>query len=183
MNYCQNCGNEIGRGTRFCSHCGQNQQTSMPVSRQSHSAGKKHIHCPECRSTALSPIVETEVNGGISSNYTFSRRGSIGSVAFNNIHRNYWVCGDCGHKFRNLQNLKEEIATLTKNQKNTRIFTIAYFVLVLFCLVIDIPILSALFCYLFAVLAFLFLGLYLHYTLTLKKLVPEKAYLEDNCYH
>lgn len=114
MRYCPNCGMELGEGTHFCSNCGHSLQTSTPVPRKRNPTNAKRMHCPECKSTDISPIVETEITGGTSLNHSFSKRNSVSAMQFNNTHRNYWMCSNCGCKFRNIQNLEEEI----KNTNN-----------------------------------------------------------------
>lgn len=112
MSFCPNCGNEVAEGIRFCSHCGHGIQNHTPVTKPVRAAGGRRLHCPSCGSNALSAIVETDVTGGMALNHSFSRKNSVSTMEFNNTHRNYWMCGDCGHKFRNLQNLEEEIAKM-----------------------------------------------------------------------
>lgn len=79
-------------------------------------AGRR-LHCPQCRSTEISPIVESEITGGTSLNHSISRKNSVSGMKFNNVHRNYWMCSNCGHKFRNIQSLEEELAGLKKSTK------------------------------------------------------------------
>lgn len=114
MSFCRHCGTEIQNSTLFCPNCGQSQQQSSIPARQPLSTGSKRLHCPNCRSNSISPVVETEISGGMSMNHSFSRKNSVSAISLNNTHRNYWMCSDCGHKFRNLQNLEEELAALHK---------------------------------------------------------------------
>lgn len=69
------------------------------------------MYCPECKSHHISPIVETEIPGGISLNHSFSKRNNVSAMQFNNTHHSYWMCSSCGCKFRNLQNLEQELKT------------------------------------------------------------------------
>lgn len=117
-NYCQNCGQALADGARFCPNCGQDQQSPGPADTPVRTSNGKRLHCPECRSTAISPVVETEINGGTSLNHSFSRKNSVSTMRFNSTHRNYWMCSNCGRKFRNLQNLEEELASQEKLAKN-----------------------------------------------------------------
>lgn len=117
MSYCRHCGTEISDDTRFCPNCGQSQQETAPATRNPRSNGGNRLHCPNCRSHSISPVVETEVSGGMSMNHSFSRKNSVSAISMNNTHRNYWICSDCGYKFRNFQNLEEE---LNKNKKNVK---------------------------------------------------------------
>lgn len=114
MSYCQNCGTEIDNDARFCPNCGQSKKPSSSPARQPRANGAKRLHCPNCQSNSISPVVETEISGGMSMNHSFSRKNSVSAISLNNTHRNYWMCSDCGHKFRNLQNLEDELAALHK---------------------------------------------------------------------
>ena len=115
MSFCPNCGTELEEGARFCSSCGHGRQNTVSAVRQARTApaGRK-LHCPECKSGDISPVVETEISGGTSFNHSFSKRNSVSTMQFNNTHRNYWMCSSCGCKFRNIQNLEEEL----KNMRN-----------------------------------------------------------------
>lgn len=111
MRFCPNCGTELTAGTLFCSNCGQALQSATSIPQNSTPRNSKRIHCPECKSNDISPIVETEISGGTALNHSFSKRNSVSAIQLNNTHRNYWMCSSCGCKFRNLQNLEEEIKT------------------------------------------------------------------------
>ena len=114
MKYCSHCGVQIDEQAVFCPSCGQTQ-TASPT-HQSNTPNR--LHCPHCKGTQLSPIVETEVSGGTSLNHAVTRKSSVSAFNLKNTHRNYWMCQNCGHKFRNIDNLNEEIATQKKAQKS-----------------------------------------------------------------
>lgn len=114
MRFCPNCGTELAVETLFCSNCGHSLQSNSPVPQKIRAGNSRKMHCPECKSHDISPIVETEITGGTSLNHSFSKRNSVSAMQFNNTHRNYWMCSSCGCKFRNLQNLEEEL----KNTQN-----------------------------------------------------------------
>lgn len=114
MRFCPNCGAELAEETLFCGNCGHNLQSASPVPRKSSPRNSRRMHCPECKSNDISPIVETEITSGTSLNHSFSKRNSVSTMQFNSTHRNYWMCSSCGCKFRNLQNLEEEL----KNSQN-----------------------------------------------------------------
>lgn len=102
MSYCTNCGKEITEGVAFCPECGTRQGVQQPVRRNTSPRGR--LHCPSCRSTNLTPIIESS-----------STIGSVGRISKNiavtgtNVNnKTFWMCQDCGHKFRNLEDLIEE---------------------------------------------------------------------------
>lgn len=102
MRYCPNCGTEVEEGAAFCSRCGTAQQRQQSAQRSS--GMRKRLHCPNCRSTNLTPIVEST-----------STIGSVGRISKNialtgtNVNnKSFWMCQECGHKFRNLEDLIQE---------------------------------------------------------------------------
>ncbi|MBQ3193691.1 MAG: zinc ribbon domain-containing protein [Oscillospiraceae bacterium] len=133
MSFCQNCGKELNDGARFCGNCGQDQHASVPATKPTRTGGTKRLHCPECKSHDISPVVETEVTGGTSLNHSFSKRNSVSAMQFNNTHRNYWMCSSCGCKFRNLQNLEEELKNTENLVKRGIIGIVLLVALMLFC--------------------------------------------------
>ena len=125
MSFCPNCGNQIEDNSTFCRHCGHNQRHDSTAVSQQPRNGRKQMHCPKCKSTSFSPIVESDVSGGSTTSLSISKRVSVGQVHLKNTHRNYWLCSNCGEKFRNIQNLDEEIMELSKKQKIVLIGCIA----------------------------------------------------------
>ena len=64
----------------------------------------KKLHCPNCKSHNISISTESSVGGAVTSTH-----GNMSVTSVSNTHRNFWFCADCGTKFRNIQNLEEEI--------------------------------------------------------------------------
>ena len=62
------------------------------------------LHCPNCKSHNISISTESSVGGAVTSTH-----GNMSVTSVSNTHRNFWFCSDCGTKFRNIQNLEEEI--------------------------------------------------------------------------
>ena len=69
------------------------------------------LHCPQCKGEQITPIVESSVDGAMT---THSSNGRFSSTTVSNTHRNYWMCSTCGNKFRNIQNLEQEIEKMKK---------------------------------------------------------------------
>lgn len=103
------------------------------------------------------------------------------------VNRHYWMCKECGHKFRNLEDLNNELVKETKNEKVLKIVAIVFGLLTL---LIVIPIVSNLTLLLiFSVPLLLLIGLdlvfYLAWRSTKKKvesMTLDKAYLEQHCF-
>lgn len=179
MSFCPNCGKELVEGVSFCSNCGYGLQSSGTPKRQSRPANSRQLHCPECRSTSISPVVETEITGGTSLNHSFSKKNSVSSMQFNNTHRNYWMCSNCGCKFRNLQNLEEELKTNQGLVKRGIVGTILLAILTLLWIVtIGFEFFSILM--IFIILMVVVAIFILKNRVT--KLSEERAYLKKNCF-
>ena len=179
MKYCQNCGKELDDSAKFCVHCGHSQSAPVhAVQPQTSTIGGKHLHCPECRSTQLSPIVETDVQGGYAVNRSVGRKWGVSAFDLKSTHRNYWICGQCGHKFRNIQNLKEELAVL---QRSLRAF---YFLAALLAVIALVPVLFGDSLPVFLIITYIALAAFLFGILKKKKvaLTRELEYLNTHCF-
>ncbi len=142
MKFCHSCGKPYQEGTAYCEQCGaQLTQATAPeaavqdVVYAQAQGGQGKVHCanPQCRSTALSPVVETSLNTTTHGKGYSGTQGCLGYLLFGpcgllcgncgqsqttttkSTNRTYWVCQKCGNKFRNLQDLEEEIANMDKN--------------------------------------------------------------------
>ncbi len=112
MKTCKNCNTQIEDGAVFCHVCGT--KTEQIVNNDG--ASPKKFHCPNCKSTNITITTESSIDGAVS-----SHGRHFSSTSFSNTHRNFWVCSDCGTKFRNIQSLEEEIA---KKKNYPTIFTV-----------------------------------------------------------
>ena len=104
MANCPKCNAVLTDGAAFCNSCGAQVGTAAPQAPVNR-AGK--LHCPNCKSHNISISTESSVNSAITASH--GRSGRISTTHVSNTHRNFWFCADCGTKFRNIQNLEEEI--------------------------------------------------------------------------
>lgn len=111
MRYCTICGAEVPEGSVFCGVCGKRlDEVSAASSGQPvmENAGnmrqRKKMHCPVCKGRNLSPTTEAATHQGAS--YRVTKRVSVGGATTTN--KTYWLCADCGKKFRNIPELEEE---------------------------------------------------------------------------
>ena len=179
MRFCPDCGTDLAEGVRFCSGCGRELQSSNAPVRRSRPANSKQLHCPECGSTSISPVVETEITGGTSLNHSFSKRNSISAKEFKNTHRNYWMCSNCGRKFRNIQNLEDEISNNQKLLKRGILGLILCVALALFYLFFTGFNIFTVFWVFVIVLTIVAVNVLKSRT---NKLCEERAYLKKNCF-
>lgn len=187
MKYCQSCGKQIEDGAKFCVNCGSNQSAVQQSAAIHRNTGGHRLHCPKCKSNRLSPIVETTATGGTAVHTPITRRTGFTTYTANSVHRNYWLCQDCGHKFRNLENLKEELTRETKQMKVGLVFSVLFGVLSLFLVILltsepmylvflSVPT----FCVF--IMLIVFLCIWLFSRANTKRLTAEKEYLEKNCF-
>lgn len=106
MSNCPKCNAVLPEGTAFCSSCGA-QINNVNVAPQAPINKVGKLHCPNCKSHNISISTESSVNSAITASH--GRSGRISTTSVSTTHRNYWFCSDCGTKFRNIQNLEEEI--------------------------------------------------------------------------
>ncbi len=139
------------------------------------------IHCPKCKSFNLIPSTENAVGGAIT-----TTTGNLSVTTVSNDHKNYWICRDCGTKFKNLSSLDEEIAKAKRNTVGYCITSIVGTVLVLAALIflnsMDFAFIIAPICATPFVCAVVFCIAFVTEKLKIKKLITEKSYLEINCF-
>ncbi len=183
MSFCQNCGNQLAEGTKFCQTCGKpvGSAAVQPAAQQVNSnlQQRGRVHCPNCKSCNLTVTTESSVSGGITTHH-----GGVSATRMSSTHRNYWICSDCGTKFRNIQSLEEEIAKSKKSR--TTLFVTGAILLVLFLAVLinnaagffAIPYLIGMG---IATLVCLIGGL--SATKSIKNCLTELEYLKVNCFN
>lgn len=176
MKFCSNCGQQIEDNTKFCPHCSNVQAVAAP---QPCVPGGKQLHCPRCRGIKLSPIVETDVQGGYAVNRSVGRKWGASAIDLKSTHRSYWMCGQCGHKFRNIDSLEEEIAAQVKAQRSCLSMTIVFLVLSFLCVLTGVGFTAVL----TIPMLILFGCLWLWFRNKVSKLTQEKEYLEANCFN
>ena len=126
--FCNKCGTEIPDESKFCSKCGNvlNSTAIQPISNPPEPEG---ICCPKCKSKRLQVSVESNVNstgGGYSGSkgcLGFFLLGPLGLLCgscgsrqkITTANKTFWICQDCGNKFRNAQELMEEKYMSAKN--------------------------------------------------------------------
>lgn len=188
MKHCQNCGQQIEDSAKFCQGCGCTQgEATADSTSQSQTSGRKRLHCPDCKSTLFTPIVETTNNGGQAIHMRATRRVGVTSYTASSTHRNYWMCQSCGTKFRNLQNLKEELTSESK-QKTGNMYL--FFVsgggdLLLYRMAMvseGAKLILFPFIILLTVTAIVCFYLWMKKKSNVKRMTEEKEYLEANCF-
>lgn len=114
LNVCPGCSTPITKEDIFCPNCGTKNGHTAPIVKENtasiptvssaiqKSPGK--LHCPHCGSHNITVTTESSVNGALT-----AHGGAGSSTVVSNTHRNFWICSDCGTKFRNIQSLEEEI--------------------------------------------------------------------------
>lgn len=117
---------------------------------------RKHgiVKCPRCGEHNLYPLNETSTSVQTSGGGYSSSKGCLGwllvgpvgllcggmgqkqRTSVSTVHKLFWVCNECGFKFRNLDDWATEIDTKVKQQKLNQYSAIVLIVLALMFLMI-----------------------------------------------
>lgn len=181
MKYCKFCGKEID-DAKFCPHCGKQQHTETPKT-----AGGRRLHCPHCRGEQLIAVTETGEATGYATHGRVTR--NIGTTTYHTttVNRHYWMCQECGHKFRNLEDLEKELVTETKRAKGCKIaavvFGVVFLLFVLSMMANEVGmVLFLLPTAMMFVCTLLFFATWFTSKKKVEQMTAEKAYLEQNCF-
>ena len=126
--FCHMCGKSLPQSDAwFCPSCGKPLQPQgvalvNPPSQAQEQLSAGDVFCPKCRSTNLTTTQETETN--VSGGGYDLGSGCCGTILLGPIGllcgmcgsgvksksttRHYWICGKCGHKFRNAEDERAE---------------------------------------------------------------------------
>ncbi len=143
--FCRSCGSEI-IVSREASRVDQVSQMKPELQENEVQINTKiefnKPHCPNCGSESLQAVVETDVKttgsgGGYSAGsgcLGFLLFGPLGllcgscgsnqTVTTNTTNKSFWVCNDCGNKFRNKRDELEELNTNMKQFKGLNVLGI-----------------------------------------------------------
>jgi len=124
--FCGKCGFKIDDGAAFCKSCGTKiNGTSVANSgvQSSTVITPKGLHCPQCGSKRLQAIVESNTSGQ-GGGYS-GGQGCLGFLLFGPLgllcgscggnknvtttNKTFWVCQECGNKFRDKQEMAVEL--------------------------------------------------------------------------
>lgn len=180
MQVCPNCHSSMADHATFCTGCGEKLNVQRPAA----TAGR--LHCPQCKSVQITPVVESSVTGAMTAH---SGNGGMSATSFSNVHRNYWMCQNCGTKFRNIQNLEEELVT---EKKKVTLYSIisAIGAAILLFLIINIiqtgeiamlvmgPITAGV-----ALVTLVFFCFIFSAKKNVAKMIAESEYLKHNCFN
>lgn len=95
------------------------------------------LHCPECKSTNISPINETTNEGGYAVHNRVNKSTGFSNIVMKSTHRNYWLCASCGEKFRNIKNLQQEIEATQKKLNSYLILGALILFIILGSIIVD----------------------------------------------
>ncbi len=147
------------------------------------------LHCPKCKSNNITITTESSLSAGLT-----TTRGNHSATQFESTHRNYWICQDCGTKFRNIQSLEEEIYACRNRPKIFNILGIISLVLLVILTgsamlsLVNNPMITLTLIFWFPVLSFFFIFAIVFFAVgasARKKLTAMKKeleYLSTNCF-
>ena len=147
MKKCPFCGRMNNEDASFCNGCGRDinshdAKTYNPITEAMLHYDEiaampkyKRIHCPRCGCNNLQATVETSTSVRTTGSSYSGTKGCLGWLLFGPVgllcgsigqkqrmnvdtkNINYWVCSECGNKFRNLDDWKKEIDGKENSQK------------------------------------------------------------------
>ena len=199
--FCPNCGNQLSDHSAFCGNCGAKigvapvaqqpagLQTVSPVMPQpavqpvAAEGPVRRMHCPNCKSVNISISTESSVTGGLT-----THQGGFSSTYMSNEHRNFWFCADCGTKFRNIQNLEEEIHRKRNYPTIFTVVTIVCFIIAIVFLVLALEdslsaFLWAPYAGAFGITAIVLFCFIFSSKKRLRQMREELAYLKEHCFN
>lgn len=158
---CEKCGKESGEG-KFCRYCGSalNVPSAESPSVEAQNLNREEnmkigkLKCPRCGSRKLQAVTETDTNVTTSGGGYSAGKGCLGWLVFGPLgllcgacgskqkttvqqsNKSYWVCPDCGNKFRDTDELWSEIESQKQSMKQINILFIAGICLCLFLVIL-----------------------------------------------
>lgn len=142
--YCPKCGSANPDNSKFCCDCGAKLSAAAvaaPPKGDRPRVPQRNLCCPNCGSTqlivttdrdwgaaALGGIAGAAVGGVVS--------GAIGAAS-NLQQQTFFVCTDCGHRFRNPQELENEAKIYGKR---SILVSIVSGIMILLCLILIIAV-------------------------------------------
>lgn len=157
-------------------------------SRQAGNTATGRLHCPNCRSNQLSALVESADSVSIFTDAAASKGFGMATHGVTAANRNYWVCHECGHKFRNIENLQAEIQYVEKEMKTSRNIARVSGVIALILMLLAVSaddFLMVVLCAPFvvsAVCAALWFWMFRRNKKMIARLTEEKRHLDEHCY-
>ncbi|MBR4295962.1 MAG: zinc-ribbon domain-containing protein [Clostridia bacterium] len=176
MPFCTKCGSEVSNEAKFCTSCGNTMSENTPATPEN----AKKLHCPNCKSHNLTVTTESSVGSAISTGR------NVRTTVVSNTHRNYWVCSDCGMKFRNIQSLEEEIQKNRNNPIWATVFAIIAALIFLYLTSISNSFMGVMMTgyriisLMITVICFIYIFVYKNRN---KKMKEELEYLKKNCFN
>lgn len=143
---------------------------------------EKKLHCPNCRSHNITITTESSVNSGVTVHHA-----GHSTTHMSNTHRNFWVCSDCGTKFRNIQSLEEEIQKSKPTPTIALVLAVIGLVIGLYLFIASKTSMFGFFAVFPMILAFsvtiIFFILWRVWKKKLKEMQNELKYLKENCFN
>lgn len=134
--YCRQCGSQIADDSKFCSQCGA-VFSNTPSSRHLGTERNSRICCPMCGNKNLHVTTDRDWGAAVLGGVTGTVIGGLGSGALNaasNLQQQtFFVCHNCGHRFRRPEELAREAQLYGKRSKG---INIACVILIALCVIL-----------------------------------------------
>ena len=86
----------------------------------------RKMHCPRCGSTHLTVQSNNRVVSSATAAHGFGKRSAVGVTFYNTENETFWVCMDCGKRFRDLDELQALVPVCLKKARVGRILMIVF---------------------------------------------------------
>ena len=153
---------------------------------QGRDTARSRLHCPHCRSGQLIAVSEADGTTGVATHSRITRNFGVTSYSSNTVTRYYWMCRDCGHRFRNLEDLNKELDKETENERISKkvVIVIGYVYLFLILAMmtpgmVGLCLFAAVLC---SPIAVFFLILWSISKKKVEQMTKDKAFLEQHCF-
>ncbi len=130
VQYCRKCNQPMNEGQSVCNHCGT---VAVPIVAKKSTQMKNKLHCPRCKSEAITPVHENL--GTVGAILRWSENLFITNSK--NRNRTSWLCHECGLKFRNPDDIEAEARDAELAKKIYPIITILYSVYLVVLLILS----------------------------------------------
>ncbi|MCD8391025.1 MAG: zinc ribbon domain-containing protein, partial [Firmicutes bacterium] len=154
--YCNKCGAEVNDGNAFCTNCGSPlNKAKIEFAERTEPKEPQNfkIKCIRCRSCDLHPLTEDITTSKTTGSDFSVGKGCLGYLLMGpfgilcgacgknkkttttTTHKNYWVCKDCGFKFKDLATLETEINTYKSSLILTSVALIFWCILMIYMII------------------------------------------------
>lgn len=158
--YCRKCGKEISENKEYCDACETTDSGHQAVINHIDQSqvfaninNNRKICCPKCKSKNLQFVSNTEFSSKTTGGGYSAGKGCCGYMALGPLgllcgacgskskttvtskSTNIWVCGECGNKFRSIDDIESEINSMESEKTRAKILLSIIAIIVIIVLI------------------------------------------------